>query len=567
MSPLFEPVQTALGDALPLTEIDFVVVDLETTGGSPVDDGITEIGAVRFHGLERIGAFQSLVDPERPIPPYIAHLTGIDDRLVAGAPALPQILPSFLEFARGAVIVAHNATFDVGFLNANLLRLDYEVLPVPAICTAKLARRLVWPDVPNVKLQTLAAYFRTRTKPTHRALDDAEATGEVLQGLLDVGQHLGIQTLGELAHACSARGRPHYAKIALAQELPRAPGVYVFRDRADQILYVGKANDLRSRVKSYFYGDERKKVQDLVASVSRIEALTTGGELEALVLEIRLIAEHLPRYNAHGKRWRRFAYVKLDPLEAWPRLKIARSIDASDGATYLGPFASSGSATLAKEALEESFRIRRCTRAMGRRTRFAACALADMGRCQAPCDGRTDPDRYGAMVDELQAALRAPARLLRGLEARMHELAAQERFEEAALARDRVRALADILARMRIDRWLTAGRLVVAGPAGERLELAGGALVRRDGGLGAGGPIGAPAPRERADELSVVRSWVRRNRVRVLEADTAPAEPVDGGAELARLLGQIRAAEEPGAGRRRGRDRRARAPVPVPTRR
>ena len=245
MSPLFEPVQTALGDALPLTEIDFVVVDLETTGGSPVDDGITEIGAVRFHGLERIGSFQSLVDPERPIPPYIAHLTGIDDRLVAGAPALPQVLPSFLEFARGAVIVAHNATFDVGFLNANLLRLDYDVLPAPAICTAKLARRLVWPDVPNVKLQTLAAYFRTRTKPIHRALDDAEATGEVLQGLLDVGQHLGIQTLGELAHACSARGRPHYAKIALAQELPRAPGVYVFRDRADQILYVGKANDLR----------------------------------------------------------------------------------------------------------------------------------------------------------------------------------------------------------------------------------------------------------------------------------------------------------------------------------
>ena len=566
MSPLFEPVQTALGDALPLTEIDFVVVDLETTGGSPVDDAITEIGAVRFHGLERIGSFQTLVDPERPIPPYIAHLTGIDDRVVAGAPALPQILPSFLEFARGAVIVAHNASFDVGFLNANLLRLDYEVLPTPAICTAKLARRLVWPDVPNVKLQTLATYFRTRTKPIHRALEDAEATGEVLQGLLDVGQHLGILTLGELAHACSARGRPHYAKIALAQELPRSPGVYVFRDRADQILYVGKANDLRARVKSYFYGDERKKVQDLVASVTRIEALETGGELEALVLEIRLIAEHLPRFNAHGKRWRRFAYLKLDPAEAWPRLKIARSVDPTDGATYLGPFATSGRATLAKEALEEAFRIRRCTRSMGRGTRFAPCALADMGRCQAPCDGRTDAERYGAMIAHLRASIRAPGALLRGLEIRMLDLASQERFEEAALARDRVRALADVLARMRTDRWLTAGRLVVAGPDGERLELNGGALVRPHGGLGVGGPIGAPAPRERADELSVVRSWMRRTRARVLEADAAPAEPVDGGAELARLLGQIRAAEEHGHGRTR-RARPARAPVPVPTRR
>ncbi|MEP6757625.1 MAG: DEDD exonuclease domain-containing protein [Actinomycetota bacterium] len=533
-----------LGDAIPLDEAAFVVVDLETTGGSPVNDAITEIGAVRFHGVERLGSFQSLVDPQRPIPPSIAHLTGIDDRLVLGAPSLAQILPSFLEFARGAVIVAHNASFDVGFLNANLLRLDYETLPAPAICTAKLARRLVWPDVPNVKLQTLAAYFRTRTTPTHRALQDAEATGEVLQGLLDIAQHLGILTLGEVLQACSARGRPHYAKIAMAQDLPRAPGVYVFRDRADQILYVGKAKDVRARVKSYFYGDERKKVQDLVAAVSRIEAVPTAGELEALVLEIRLIVEHLPRFNTRGKRWRRFAYLKLDPSEAWPRLKIARAMDTDDGATYLGPFSSSGSATLAKEALEEAFKIRRCSRTMGRRTRFAPCVLADMGRCQAPCDDRTDAPRYGALIEELTRALERPATLLRTLESRMLELAAKERFEEAALARDRVRALADALSRARTDRWLTAGHLVLAGPDGERIELLGGSLVHPDCALGAGPPIGSPAPRDRADELSVVRSWVRRHSVRVLEADHAPTEAVDGGAELARLLDRLRAADD-----------------------
>ena len=229
---LGEPVQTTLGDAVLLTQASFVVVDLETTGGSPVDDAITEIGAVRYEGLERVGSFASLVDPRRPIPRSIAHLTGISDLLVAGAPTLPEILPTFLEFARGAVIVAHNASFDVSFLNAALLRLDYPTLPAPAVCTAKLARRLVWPDVPNVRLRTLAGYFRTRTTPIHRALADAEATGEVLQGLLDVGQHLGIHTLGDLYHACSARGRPNFAKIALAEELPRGPGVYLFRDRA-----------------------------------------------------------------------------------------------------------------------------------------------------------------------------------------------------------------------------------------------------------------------------------------------------------------------------------------------
>ena len=540
-----------LGEAIPLHEVSFVVVDLETTGGSPVDDAITEIGAVRFEGAERVGSFQTLVDPERPIPPAITHLTGISDRSVAGAPSLATVLPTFLEFARGAVIVAHNAAFDVGFLNANLLRLDYPTLPAPAVCTAKLARRLVWPEVPNVRLRTLAGYFRTRVQPTHRALQDAEATGEVLQGLLDVGQHLGIHTLGELYHACSARGRPNFAKISLAERLPRAPGVYVFRDRNEQILYVGKAKDLRARVKSYFYGDERKKVQDLVASVARIDTITTRGELEALVLESRLIARHLPRFNAHGKRWRRYVFLKLDPREAWPRWKVSRSADPNDGAIYLGPFGSSGRATLAKEALEEAFPIRRCTRSMGRRTRFAPCALADMGRCLAPCDSRVGPEAYHALVGEMLASLDVPQDLMRLLDARMTGLAQQERFEEAALARDRLRALAEALQRARNDRWLTDGRLTIAAASGERLDLIGGALRCDDPeGIAPAAPIGSPAPRDRADELAVVRSWLRRHPGRVLACDDAPAEPVAGGRELAELLDRIRAADDP---RRRGR--------------
>jgi DNA polymerase-3 subunit epsilon len=538
-----EPVQTALGDAVPLGELTFVVVDLETTGGSPVDDTITEIGAVRFEGAERVGSFQTLVDPMRPIPPYVAHLTGITDRMVAGAPPLQQVIPAFLEFARGAVIVAHNASFDVGFLNATLLRLDYPPLPGPQICTAKLARRLVWPDVPNVKLGTLAAYFRTRVRPTHRALDDAEATGEIFQGLLDIGAHLGIHTLGELSHACSARGRPNFAKIALAEGLPRGPGVYLFRDRNGQVLYVGKAKDLRARVKSYFYGDERKKVQDLVASVASIDTVPARSELEALVVEIRLIAAHMPRFNAQGKRWRRFAYLKLDPSEAWPRLKIARAIDHGDGAAYLGPFPTSGRARLAKEAIEEAFPLRRCTRAMGRRTRFAPCALADMGRCLAPCDDRTTPEGYRTMIDEVLAAFGSPRAMLHTLVGRMESLAEQERFEEATLARDRLQALADALSRMRLDRWLTSGRLVLDGPTGP-VALDRGSLEQQPGGPAEAAPIGWPPPRDRADELAIVRSFVRRHPMRVLDCEQAPAEPVDGGAELAELLARIRAGDD-----------------------
>src|SRR5262245_39801092 len=146
---LLEPLQTTLAEGVPLDEVTFVVVDLETTGGSPLQHAITEIGAVTMRGGERLGSFGSLVAPGQPIPPAIAHLTGIDDRMVSDAPPIHHVLPTFLEFARGAVFVGHNASFDFGFLQANLARLEYDPLEGPPVCTARLARRVVWPDVPT----------------------------------------------------------------------------------------------------------------------------------------------------------------------------------------------------------------------------------------------------------------------------------------------------------------------------------------------------------------------------------------------------------------------------------
>ena len=543
---LAEPIQTTLELGVPLSEVTFCAVDLETTGGSPREDSITEIGAVIYRGGERLGSFQSLVNPGQPIPPYVAHLTGIDDRLVSAEPPIEQILPGFCEFARGAVIVAHNASFDFSFLNEHLRRLDYPALPGPPVCTAKLARRVVWPDVSNVKLRTLAQYFRTRTQPTHRALADAEACAEVLHGLLDLGGRLGILTLGDLQEAVRARGRPHYGKIRLADALPHAPGVYLFRGREGQVLYVGKSNDLRARVKSYFYGDSRKKIENLLAEVHSVEGIGCAGELEALVTEARLIRRHEPKYNRQGKTWRRSAYLKLDPTEAYPRFKVVRSAPGDDASVYLGPFPTSIRARLVKEALEDCVPIRRCTKAMRAKTRFAACALADMGRCLAPCDGRTDPERYGELVRSLVSSLSTcPDGLLATLETRMSALARQERFEEAASVRDRLRALADALWRARQDAWLVgAGTLVVHLPGGERMRFDHGALTRA-GGAPSADPLGLPCPRERADELAAVRSWLARHPVRVGAADVAPSEPVAGGAAIARIRAQMRDADLP----------------------
>jgi DNA polymerase III subunit epsilon len=552
---LAEPIQTTLEDGVVLSEIEFVVVDLETTGGSPVDSRITEIGAVKLHGGERTGTFETLVNPQVPIPRQITHLTGIDDLAVAGAPPIEWVLPSFVEFARGCVFVAHNATFDFTFLNVALARLDYDPLPPPPVCTARLARRVVWPDVPNVRLQTLAQYFRTASKPSHRAMPDAEACAEVLQGLIELAGRLGILTLGDLHGAVRARGRPNFGKIRLAEHLPSAPGVYLFRNRDGRVLYVGKSKDLRSRVKSYFYGDGRKKVEDLLAETASVDGVRCETELESLVVEARLIRRYEPKYNRRGRTWRRYAYLRIDDAEAYPRIRVVR--ETKGAGAYLGPFPSSQLARLAKEALEDVFPIRRCTKAMRATTRFAPCALADMHRCLAPCDGRVRPERYEELVRSLLSSLSTPGGLLGTLEARMRDLAEQERFEEAGLARDRLRALAEALARARIDGWLLgAGHLVLRDGQGHRFDVRRGALIRTEHDE----PLGSPCPRDRADELSVLRNWVSRHDVRLEAADVPIAEPVEGGAALERIVRTLREANEDGKGLRSRRDdRRARA--------
>ncbi len=535
---LAEAVQTTLEDGVPLSEVEFVVVDIETTGGSPTDSRITEVGAVRLRGGERLGVFQTLVNPGVAIPRSITHLTGIDDAMVTAAPPIEWVLPTFAEFARGGVFVAHNATFDFTFLNVALGRLEYELLAAPPVCTARLARRIVWPDVPNVRLQTLAQYFRTAARPSHRALADAEACAEVLYGLLELGGRLGILTLGELRAAVRARGRPNYGKIRLADHLPRSPGVYLFRGRDGRVLYVGKSKDLRTRVKSYFYGDSRKKVEDLLAETASVDGIACGSEPESLVLEARLIRRHEPKYNRRGKTWRRYAYLRIDPSEAFPRLKVVREPKA--GGAFLGPFSSSQQARLAKEALEDVLPIRRCTTPMRATTRFAACALGDLGRCAAPCDGRVSPERYGELVRHLVSSLSTPGALLGALEARMGGLAEQERFEEAALARDRLGALVEAIARARTDAWLlSAADLVVLTPDGDPVRVRRGTLVRGDDAE----PLEAPCPRERADELAALRAWIARIGPRIESTDAPLAEPVDGGAALHRLRARLRASE------------------------
>lgn len=507
----------------PLHDVTFCVIDLETTGGAPATCGITEIGAVKLRGGECLGTFQTLVNPRAAIPPEITVLTGITQAMVLPAPRIESVLPTLLEFLGDAVIVGHNVRFDVAFLDAALERDGRPRLTNRRVDTVALARRLVRDEVPNCRLGTLADRFRLPHRPSHRALDDALATGDLLHVLLERVGRLGVTGLDDLLALPRMAAHPQVQKLSLTDSLPRRPGVYLFRDDAGRVLYVGKASNLRQRVRSYFSSDERRKVPQLLREVARIDHLVCTGTLEASVREIRLIHEHQPRFNRQLKRWQKYTYLKLTD-EPFPRLSITKHLRA-DGALYLGPLTSTAVARLVAEAIETAVPIRRCTARPSATPRPAPCTPAQLGVATCPCAGLVSRDEYERLVRQVVTGLTvSPRLLLDPLATRMHELAAAERYEEAASVRDRAAALATAVdRRRRLDTLRRSGHVVLAGPDGTEVELLDGRLlgVRRADAADTSQPMLAldldssahlPAPaREHVDELLAVDRWLQQH--------------------------------------------------------
>ncbi|GAA0624886.1 DEDD exonuclease domain-containing protein [Kribbella sandramycini] len=542
----------------PLRDLTFCVVDLETTGGAPGESGITEIGAVKVRGGAVVGEFQTLVNPADPIPPFIAVLTGITNQMVAASPRIGSVLPAFLEFARGCVLVAHNAPFDVGFLKHDSLVHGYDWPDFTVVDTALLARRVITPDeAPNCKLGTLAKLFRTKVTPNHRALSDARATVDVLHGLFERVGSLGVQTLEDLQTFSSRVAPAVRAKRHLSEQLPHAPGVYLFTDDRGEVLYVGKSKDLRNRVRSYFTASEtRSRIGEMVGIATGVRGIECGTPLEAEVRELRLIAEHKPRYNRRSKFPERQHWLKVT-VEPFPRLSLVKQLKDDDGG-YLGPFSSRKTAERAMAALHEAFPIRQCTARMSRRPSLSPCVLAEMGRCVAPCDGRISMDSYGEFVDELRVALIAdPTPVIEALDKRIDVLSADERFEDAAVHRDRLSAFVRSSARMQRMASLTGcaeicaarrteeggwelhvirrGRLAAAGvsPRGtdprRYLEMLRASAETVLPGIG---PVASASP----EELDLILRWLDQPGIRLVEVDGTWTCPITGaGRHLTRL--------------------------------
>lgn len=457
----WQPSFDELGRAL--IDTTFVVVDLETTGGSHSSDAITEIGAVKIRGGEIIGEFQTLINPELPIPAFITVLTGITDAMVVEAPKIGEALFSFLEFAgspQETVLIAHNAPFDIGFLKSAAARCETPWPAFQVLDTARIARYVVTRDeAPNCKLGTLAAFFGAQTDPNHRALSDARATVDVFHGILDRLGSFGVTTLEDLKSFTNRITDSQRKKRFLAEGLPNSPGVYIFRDEKNDPLYIGTTRNLRTRVRSYFTAAEtRKRILDMVSLAERLDFIETPTIIEAEVRELRLIAEKQPRFNRRSKFQEKAVWVKLTE-ESFPRLVSVRGHRGlSDDVGWCGPFNGRDEAARAIEAIYEVTQIRQCTPRITLNSMKSAspCALFDMKRCGAPCVGKESVDSYASHVLTTQVSLHHDATsLLAAINLRMRDLAEQERFEEAADIRNRLSAFVRGTARGQRIRSLT----------------------------------------------------------------------------------------------------------------
>ncbi len=403
------------GRDLPLEAARFVVVDLETTGLTPARAGICEIGAVRIEALLPAGTFQTFVDPGVPLPPVVAGLTGIRDRDLRGAPRAPAAVSRFLDFAGDRpVLVAHNARFDLAFLDREVELISGRRLAAPVVDTVGLARRLLAGRIRRVGLASLAQFFGTSTHPCHRALPDAQATAEILVALIGLAQERGARTVADLVDLSAPRRRRVYDKRSLVFGAPTRPGVYVFRGAGGEPLYVGRARDLRARLRSYFRSErQRPAVEAALAAVDRVEWTVLGSEVEAALEELRLIRELRPPANARGKRGGHAFYLR-------PR---GDRLVVSSQPGPLGPIRSRRRAERAARALD------------------------------------------GATEDEL-AQLTAGGPLPR-LRARLRELAECLRYEDAGRLRDRIRALESVIRELAALERLRAAEVCLLTPASQ----------------------------------------------------------------------------------------------------
>ncbi len=523
----------------PIATAEFLVVDTETNGLAADSCEMTEVGAVLVGGGELHDRFSTLVRTLMPLRRGIQRFTGITQQMVDDAPEPGTVMPEIAARLRGRVMVAHNAPFDRRVLRQAFEREGLEWPDPPVLCTAALARKML-PLQRVRRLGAVAEALGIEIEGAHRALVDAETCARVLCALFPKLCANAV-TISDAVALLSARRRartprrgqrpavPRRPPVDFS-ELPKDPGVYLFRDAHGSTLYVGKSVSIRTRARAHFAPST--PAADWTAHAEIVDYRGTQSELGALVLENRLIKRHRPPGNRRlVRRDDRLVYIRCRLDIAFPILEVSPN-PAAGHAVTIGPLRGRRLALELVEQLDSLFGLRHCGRRLPRREHPSA--YGQMGRCLSPCLGDLDPNLYRRRLDE---ALRlfvdggdAADRLIGHVERQMRDAAAQRRYERAGWLRRRARRLSVILERLggvleathsrprlllaehpvepRFDAfWMVSGRLLDWGPAPGLDELeqrTQAALVRG----GRTGELGAHVPPEEVDEVRIVATYL-----------------------------------------------------------
>lgn len=383
----------------------YVLLDLETTGGNPVHDRITEVAAVRIEDGREVARWSSLVNPGTSISTFIQNLTGITNQMVADAPGFMEVAPRLLEMLEGAVLVAHNVRFDHGFLLNEFARLETP-LRVKTLCTVRLSR-LLYPQHRSHGLDAIMQRHGLSTSARHRAMGDVDM---VLAWLGIAARELGSEQISH--HALTllqgSAALPPQLETSVT-DIPETAGVYLFYGEGLLPLYIGKSVKMRSRVMSHFQAASKAPQEMRIAQeIRRIEWIETAGELGALLLEAKLVKDKQPVYNRHLRRSSTLCAWRLsdNPLTR-PLLTMVRAEDLQprEFGQLFGVYRSKNQAIAGLRELAETHSL--CLHALGLESGKGRCFAHQIGRCKGVCCGEEKPELHYL---RLQVAL-APQKL------------------------------------------------------------------------------------------------------------------------------------------------------------
>ena len=510
--------------ALPLIEATFTVIDLEMTGMEASRSGIIEIGAARVSGGRVVDEFQQLVNPGVRLPPFIVGLTGIDDEMLADAPGIAEVWPTFRAFAGDTVLVAHNAAFDITCLNRTSVQMTGRPLDNEQLCTLKLARQLL-PDLDKRGLDALAGYFGIVQADRHRALGDVRVTVEVLFRLLELLAERGVERLDQaLEFQNRARdGKPFVSFLPRDRVLglPDTPGIYRLLGEDGSLLYVGKAKSLRERVASYLSNaaGHSDKTLEMIRAAHDVRVETSGSELEAALAEAEAIRRDKPPYNKLGRHLPRVAFIKLSVADTFPRLSVARKLTTRGRSRFLGPFRNIKEAERIVDVLTREFQLRTCPGSLEPDPATEPCSQHRLGRCTAPCSALVSADAYRAQVDQMLGLLRGDLGDLHELlERRVRDRERRGAHEAAAYSQREIEALRSLARSQKHLGWLLDHRDWVV------LDLA----VDRPVVLAYGVVASKLVVRTRLNDESEVESFAEALRTHLANPPAASPEHVEG---------------------------------------